>query len=172
MHDTKRTRRALIMFLVASMALLAGNCAPGPRETPGTTDPVQDRQAILDAHQAMVEAYQTGDTEGFLLLMEKSEDLLLYHPRVDDRWQGIEAVRRSLPMMFSRLGKSTWLDVHLAVSLNGDVGWLTSHIVIESPNFETPFTGRGTEVWVRHGDNWRLAHGHWSANPEFDRPAG
>lgn len=168
MRDTNGARRVLV-FLVL---LAAAGCAPAPGTARGSADPALDRQAILDAHQEMVEAYQRGDAEAFLMLMEKTDSLLLYHPRVDDRWQGIEAVRQNLPRMFTNLGQSSWIDVHVAVTVNGDVGWLTSHTVIESPNVEVPFTGRGTEVWVRHGDNWRLAHGHWSANPEFEHPSG
>lgn len=149
----------LVAFIVS--------CAPPEVTDASGGDTAADRQAVLDAHQALVEAYQKGDADAFVLMLDKSDDLLIYHPRIEDRWQGIDDVQANLAPMFARLGKATWLDVHLDLEIEGDVGWITSHVVIESPNVDVPFTGRGTEIWIRRADSWRLVHGHWSPNPEF-----
>lgn len=164
-----RSSPAVLAILVGVGLVLAG-CVPpgGPGATADTAaDPAADRQAIIDAHQALVDAYMNGDVDAFVMQLEKSDDLLIYHPRLQDRWTGIDEVQQNLPRMFDGLGGSSWLDVHLKLSLAGDVAWLTSQVVIESPTVEVPFTGRGTEVWVRRGGNWRLVHGHWSENPEY-----
>jgi ketosteroid isomerase-like protein len=154
--------------LLVCLALIATGCAPaGSPEEHAVADPAIDSQAVVEAHQGLVAAYEKRDTGAFLLLLDKSEDLLLFHPRLQDRWNGFDEIQRKLPGMFERLGESSWLDVHLAVSVESDVAWLTSQVLIESPGLETPFTGRGTEIWVRRGNVWRLRHGHWSDNPEF-----
>jgi ketosteroid isomerase-like protein len=160
----------LVPALVVGVGLVLAGCTPsgGPGQSAGTApDTAADRQAVIDAHQALVDAYMKGDAGAFVLLLEKSDDLLIYHPRLQDRWTGVDEVQQNLSNMFERLGESSWLDVHLDLSLAGDVAWLTSQVVIESPSVDKPFTGRGTEVWVRRGSNWRLIHGHWSENPEY-----
>lgn len=159
--------------LAGCLALVVSGCS-GTSETgeaarPG--EPGQTRQDVLEAHRTLVEAYQKGDAEAFALLLDKTDTLLIYHPRTQDRWHGILDAQQNLSAMFEDVGKSEWLDVHLDVSVEGDVGWLTSHVVIESPYVDQPFTGRGTEVWVRRAAGWKLAHGHWSANPEFEGAA-
>lgn len=163
---------AVLSFALAGwLALLVSGCSgssdPGEGGG-GAADPAQARQEVIEAHRSLVEAYQKADVEAFALLLDKTDDLLIYHPRRQDRWHGILEAQQSLERMFEEVGKSVWLDVHLDVSVEGDVAWLTSHVVIESPSVELPFTGRGTEVWVRRAAGWKLAHGHWSANPEFE----
>jgi ketosteroid isomerase-like protein len=68
--------------------------------------------------------------------------------------------------MFGGYEEMSWTEVHPALQVRGDVAWLTYNVLAESPDLEHPFIGRGTEIWVRHNDEWRLAHGHWSAQPE------
>ena len=156
--------------LLACLGLIATGCVPADRPAGAAgevRDPAVDTQEVLDAHGSLVEAFEKGDTNGFVLMLDKSDDLLIYHARLQDRWVGIDEVQKRLPEMFARLGKVTWLDVHLFISVESDVAWLTSQVLIESSGLEAPFTGRGTEIWVRRGGHWRLRHGHWSENPEF-----
>jgi len=168
MRRSDRVLRSSASWCVATLCLVwaVGGCAPSGT-VPGAADPGADRQAVLDAHQALTEAYESGDANAFVMLLDKSDDLLIWHPRIEDRWTGIDEVQQRLPMMFARLGDASWLDVHLELSVQGDVAWLTSQVIIEAPGIEVPFTGRGTEVWKREGPDWRLAHAHWSENPEF-----
>jgi ketosteroid isomerase-like protein len=67
--------------------------------------------------------------------------------------------------MFERLGNASWTEVHPALFVEGDVAWLTSHVLVESPEVERKFVGRGTEIWIRRDGQWRLVHGHWSEHP-------
>ena len=125
-------------------------------------------QAVLYAHGALVKAFEESDVEAFLRLLDKSDELLLYHPRIQNRLTGLDEIQQALPGMFEALGQTSWLDVHVGVAIEGDTAWLTSQIVIEASEVEVPFTGRGTEIWVRRGDSLRLAHAHWSDDPEFE----
>lgn len=156
--------------LLVGLALVAIGCAA--TDTPEeriaeASDPVIDARAVIEAHGTLVAAYEKGDTNVFLLMLDESDDVMLFHPRLQDRWVGLDEIRQNLPVMFERIGKTSWLDVHLSVTVEADAAWLTSQILIESPELEAPFTGRGTEIWVRRGNDWRLSHAHWSENPEF-----
>jgi ketosteroid isomerase-like protein len=161
-----RCRPLACLVSVLCLTGAAIGCAGGAGDVQAPVDENADRRAVLDAHTALVEAYEKGDVDAFVLQLDKSDDLLIWHPRVQNRWTGIDEIQRELPKMFARLGESSWLDVHLAVHVNGDVAWLTSQVVLESPGIE-PFTGRSTEIWKREGHTWRLTHAHWSENPEF-----
>ncbi len=127
----------------------------------------KDAAAVVAAHEALIRAYEAGDVDGFVGLLDPSPGLLIYHPRLVHRYTGIDEVVGSLPRMFGRLRGASWVDAHTAVHVDGDVAWLNSHILIEAPGMMEPFVGRGTEIWLRRGGAWRLAHGHWSPNPEF-----
>jgi ketosteroid isomerase-like protein len=124
-----------------------------------------DEQAVLEAHQAWTRACERGDVDTMVGLLDR-EAHLLFHPRRYDRFDELEETRQGLEAMFARLGESSWSDAHVEVHQRGDVAWLTSHFVIEWGNSSEPFVGRGTEVWSRSSDGWRLAHGHWSPDPE------
>jgi ketosteroid isomerase-like protein len=153
-----------------SLGLLAGGCAAPNQSVPESrgepTDVVADSQAVIDAHRTLVQAYESGDADAFTDMLVATPQLLIFHPLMENRFDGIEEVRENLGSMFTRLGQASWLDAHPVVIVKGDVAWLTTQLVIESPNLEAPFVGRGTELWLRQGDGWRLVHGHWSRIPE------
>jgi len=161
-----RTVTSQWVVLASCVGLTLLGCV-GPTLTEDVADPEADAQAVVDAHHAFVDAYQRGNARDLVLALDKTGDLLIFHAERQDRWTSVEEVQQNVGLMFARLGESKWSDVHLDVKVEGDVAWLTSHVVIESPNLAVPFTGRGTEVWVRRGGNWRLTHAHWSPNPEF-----
>jgi len=170
-HRARMPCRGTVAGLVFSICLVSallgcggGTATGNPR---AAVDENADRRAVLDAHSALVEAYEKGDADAFLLLLDKSDQLLIWHPRVQNRWTGIDEIQQQLPAMFARIVEASWLDVHLELALEGDVAWLTSQVVLESRGIDVPFTGRATEIWKREGQSWRLAHAHWSENPEF-----
>lgn len=159
-----------IIVLLASLLL---SCAPAPAPDGGAParTPDRDRRELIEAHLALIAAYESADVEGFVALLDASPDLLVFHPALENRFDGIEDIRENLGRMFSRLRSSSWLEFHPNAIVNGDVGWITAHVLIESQGLPAPFVGRGTEIWVRREAGWRLVHGHWSANPET-LPAG
>jgi ketosteroid isomerase-like protein len=135
-----------------------------------TGDPggqVSAEHEVLEAHRALILAYETSDHGAFLDLLLPSEDLLIFHPTLEDRFEGIEEAREEVGRMFGRYDELTWTEAHPELIVRGEVAWVTSHVLVESPDLEHPFVGRASEVWVRHNDEWRLAHGHWSQQPEL-----
>jgi ketosteroid isomerase-like protein len=166
-----------LMPLVAGLAvaLLASNCTAPPPPAGGSAaagssgesaaNAERDSRAVIVAHETMLEAFEAGDVEGFAALLEPSAELLIFDPVGAGRFAGIEETRRGLRTMFASLGEASWSSFHPIVIVHGDVAWVTSHVLLESPRLEEPFVGRGTEIWVRHGETWRLVHGHWSEDP-------
>lgn len=163
--------------LILIAAAVAG-CEPvrrpvGETGVAGPPDAAADRAAVVDAHQALLKAYEEGDVDGYVDLLDPTAELLIFHPSMRGRFDGVEKVRREMGGMFARFQGADWSDHHPIVLVKGDVAWITAQIQIEAPGLDPPFVGRGTEIWVRRQDGWRLAHGHWSSSPEdWSRPAG
>lgn len=159
----------LIGAIVVSAALVPSGCrnpeAPAD-EAASAASLERDRDEVIDAHLALVDAYDRGDADAFVRVLDPSAELLVFHPRLQARFDGVDEVRRELPRMFARLGEAEWSDLHALVNVHGDVAWLTSEVLVESPNLPQPFAGRATEIYVRKPDGWKLVHGHWSAAPE------
>ena len=159
-------RLSLVLLALATVA------CQGPTPTvndtgdpgPARSEPAAE-EAVIEAHEALVRAYETGDTDAFLSLLWPSADLMIFHPLVEDRFDGIEEARSEVGRMFGRLGGASWIEVHPALFVEGDVAWFTSHVLVEAPGVDHKFVGRGTEVWVRRDGIWLLAHGHWSEHP-------
>jgi ketosteroid isomerase-like protein len=163
------TRRTALLLTV----LLALACSQQPGEPPSNRAAVTatDHQALFDAHGELIRAYERADADAFAALLDTSSELLIFHPRLQSRFGGVTAARENLGLMFSRLNETAWTEAHPALVVKGDVAWLTYNVIIESPRLDPPFVGRGTEVWVRSRGNWRLAHGHWSADVAAVEPA-
>lgn len=164
----ERILRCVLGFTAAG-GLLVAACV-GPADTGDASNGAEGeraREAVIEAHRSLVEAFEAGDSETFAAALEAEPGLLVFHPYLENRFDGPEEVSRGLGQMLDRLGPDVrWLDVHPAVRVRGEVAWLTSHVMIESPAMQQPFVGRGTEVWIHSGDGWVLAHAHWSENPE------
>ncbi len=155
------------LALLACAALTVA-CAPAQQPPPAAAaerDVAADEQAVLEAHRKLIEAYQEGSIDGFSWLLTSSPDLVIFHPLERARFIGKEAAREGLLEMFGHLREAEWTEAHTALTLQGDVAWLTSEVLIESPSLRAPFLGRGTEIWVREDGGWRLVHGHWSPTP-------
>lgn len=151
--------------IVAYAAALVVSGCQAPGSAPSPTSLERDRDAVVKAHEALVDGYERGDVAAFVRVLDPSADLLVIHPRLEERFDGIDEVRREIPRMFERLGGAQWSDYHVVVSVHGDVAWLTSHVLVESRNVPDPFLGRGTEIYIRRPDGWKLIHGHWSSAP-------
>jgi ketosteroid isomerase-like protein len=124
---------------------------------------------VIAAHRNLIRAFQEGDVDAAVGLLEHTESLLIFHPYLENRFDGYEEAREGLTRMMQRFPELEWTEVHQALDMEGNVAWLTSQILVKAPGLEPPFVGRGTEIWVRRHGQWRLAHGHWS---EHARLAG
>jgi len=166
-----RPRTRTITGIGVALLLLPAQlgCHEASPQAAAAPDTEADRQAVLEAHRELTEAFSRADVNAFVLLLDKSDDLVLFHPRLEARWVGSAEAQHNLSRMFEHVGPSSWLDVELRANVDHDTAWLTYDVVIESAGIAEPFTGRGTEIWVRRTPGWRLAHAHWSANPVFER---
>jgi ketosteroid isomerase-like protein len=163
------------VLLVPLLALAASGCAkeaePEPREGEGEPtaaaprDSEADRQGVIEAHQAFVRAWETADVEGVVSLLDAAPPLLIFHPKLRSRFDSLAEVRAGLGRMFSKIGGARWVEAHPVVTVRGDVAWLTTHVAVESDNVD-PVMVRGTEIWLRESAGWKLAHAHWSPDPE------
>jgi ketosteroid isomerase-like protein len=165
-----KTGRLLVStsFLVAVLAAVAA-CQSPPPPTPSpareTHDPLVDRADVVEAHETLLAAMEKGDAQAVTALLDTAHDVLVFHPETADRFDGPEAIAEGIATMLAKHGPVDVTEVHLQAWVDGDVAWLTSHVLLESPELPQAFAGRGTEVWRRTEGGWRLAHAHWSKQP-------
>ena len=166
----------LSWLMAACIGLSVMACGGPVEQAPAEPEPtVEDvaaakMDAVIRAHTALTAAYQAADAEAFKALLDSSPELTVFHPVIQNRFGSPEELMGQLAVMFERLGEIEWTDAHPVIVVEGDVAWVTSNVLIESPALDRAFVGRGTEIWVLRGGEWRLIHGHWSENPEI-RPA-
>jgi ketosteroid isomerase-like protein len=127
-------------------------------------------ESVLRAHRAWVKAYENTDVDAMMSLLDVSPQLVIFHPMVHNRFHGGDEIRAGLTRMFQRLGKATWTEAHLQTNVEGDVAWITSNMALESNDLKVPIVGRATEIWLRTGEEWRLVHAHYSADPSANPP--
>jgi len=166
-------RRPALGFLVVGLCLAAFSCA-GPDGSGVQEEAVQvadaegpDEMGLIAAHKAFIAAMESGDVAGLTALLDPSPSLIIFHPFLENRFNGIGEVDQGLSRMFVELGSVSWTEAHGKIDMEGNVGWLTAHVLIKSPALPTPFVGRGTEIWVHGPGGWRLKHAHWSENAEL-----
>lgn len=161
-------RLALVVWLGVALLLGSLACSPGGEDgaVPAEPDPEQVMQDVLAAHEAFVSAYENADVDAMVSLLDAAEPTMVFHPLLENRYDGIEEIRQGLAMMFGTIGDPAWTEAHPKVRVTGDAAWLTYHVIIESQSMENAFVGRGTEIWVRTDDGFRLAHAHWSTHPD------
>jgi ketosteroid isomerase-like protein len=176
----RKTERGVRSPLAIVICVLAAGCLscepPSDPEVDRSAEPSEvsmvarsDEGAVIAAHRALIQAFEEGDAETVMGLVDPRDSLLVFHPFLENRFDGYEEAREGLARMMARVPQLEWTEVHQALALEGNVAWLTSQILVKAPGLEPPFVGRGTEIWVRRHGEWRLAHGHWS---EHARLAG
>ena len=167
----------LPIFVACTVVVTCLSCqAPQEPEVSRSAEPSEismvarsDEGAVISAHRNLIRAFQDGDVETALSLLEPTDSLLIFHPFLENRFDGYEETREGLTRMLARVTDTEWTEVHQALDMEGNVAWLTSQILVKAPGLDPPFVGRGTEIWVRRHGQWRLTHGHWS---EHARLAG
>lgn len=165
--DSKSSFAALGVAVALALACAACATPPPDRDTvqPAAATEGDERDGLLEAHLALMRAFENGDADSLTRLLDESGGLLVFHPMKADRFDGIEQVQEGLSTMFSREGSRTWSEYHPLLQVAGDVGWITSHSTIEAPTRKESVAMRGTEVWRRRAGTWRLVHAHWSVQP-------
>lgn len=145
----------------------AGTESPGEEAAQATQPEGPDEMGLIAAHKGLIEAMETGDVAALTALLDPSPDLMIFHPFIQNRFNGIGEVDQGLSRMFGELGTVSWTEAHGKIGMEGNVAWITSHVLIKSSALPQPFVGRGTEVWVHGPGGWRLKHAHWSENAEL-----
>jgi len=167
-------RRPLALGVLAIGFCLTAFACAGP-QSPGDDAALveepdsADEMGLIAAHKALIGAMEAGDVAALTALLDSSPDLLIFHPFLENRFNGIAEVDKGLSRMFGELGGVNWTEAHGKVIMEGNVGWFTSHVLIKSPAMPNTFVGRGTEIWVLGPGGWRLKHAHWSENAELVR---
>ena len=156
---------SIVVVVLATFAACQSPPPPAPPPVAGTQDPFADRAEVVEVHETFLAAMEAGDAEAVEALIDSAHDVLVFHPAVMTRFDGPQAVADGVATMLARRGPVDFTEVHLQAWVDGDVAWLTSHLLLESPAVPEPFAARGTEVWRRTDGGWRLAHAHWSAQP-------
>ena len=165
-------RSPALGVLAVALCLAASACGgaepSGEEEQAAQVAQVEgpDEMGLIAAHKALIEAMETGDVAGLTALLDPTSELMIFHPFLENRFNGIGEVDQGLSRMFGELGSVSWTEAHGKIDMEGNVGWLTSHVLIKSPALPDPFVGRGTEIWVHGPGGWRLKHAHWSENAE------
>jgi ketosteroid isomerase-like protein len=159
---------------VLCIGLVVAACSGGGEGASGTTAAggseaagAADEMGVIAAHKQLIDAMEAGDVAAMTALMDPSTNLLIFHPFIENRFEGIGEVDAGLGKMFGELGPVSWTEAHASIGIEGDVAWLTAHVLIKSPALPSPFVGRGTEIWVHRPGGWRLTHAHWSENAEL-----
>ena len=171
-HTGRPVRSFLIVPLALGLALGAPGCgeradpqAEAPRQAPVAS--AEEEQSLIDAHLALIAAFQNLDADAFVALLEPTQPLLIFHPLLENRFDGRDEAREGVARMFSRMDDVSWTDVHPTVMIRGELAWVTSQILVTSSHMSDPFVGRGTEIWIRGDDGWKLIHGHWSEHAKL-----
>ena len=133
--------------------------------TPAGMAESTDPSGVIEAHERLVRALETSDTEALASILDQSSEFLVFHPKSAKRIDEIDETVRGFERMSRSLGTMEWTEVHAMINRRGDLAWLTSHLLLEAPALDEPFLGRATEIWIRRADGWKLVHGHWSDEP-------
>jgi len=134
-------------------------------ETPASMSDSTDPSGVIEAHEKLIRALETNDVESLASVLDQSSEFLVFHPKSASRINEIDEAMRGFERMSRSLGVTEWTEVHAMINRRGDLAWLTSHMLMEAPALDEPFLGRGTEIWIRRVDGWKLVHGHWSDEP-------
>ncbi|MCP3979733.1 MAG: nuclear transport factor 2 family protein [bacterium] len=164
-------KRAYAVSVLALLVVATAGCASqeavqAEEEAPpsdGCTLESAERVAgVSAAHEAWIAAYQQADVEALGEMLDTDGPLSVFHPFVENRFNGAADVRGGMAQMFARVGRSAWSELKPQVVVEGDVGWVVSDVMLKSPGLEASFVGRGTEIWICRAESWKLAHAHWS----------
>jgi ketosteroid isomerase-like protein len=169
MHTVRTARRPLGAATLLLALLGSFGCTPpATEESAPAGDANADQRALVEAHQALVRAFEAGDAERFATLLSDEPPLLIFHPVLENRFDGKAEVLENLPRMMEKTAGATWSEYHPVAWVEGQVGWITSHLTLEAPGLPEPFVGRGTEIWTHASGSWKLVHAHWSYVPTSD----
>lgn len=132
-------------------------------------DLTADEQAILDIHKGWLLANRVGDNDWVNAAL--SEDAIMCNTnggvyRGRAHWAALWDLYRLRVKGDKRTGGRPPLmtSQQVVLRVNGDMGWISyrSKFVGKRDGNVIPTQARGTEVYERLSDGWRMVHGHFS----------
>lgn len=120
----------------------------------------QDEQAIRDVHRGWVDDTADGDLDGLVATI--ADDVVSYEMAGEMAYVGIDEVREVCREGLEvSPGPVDWVIPDLRVAVGGDlaVSWGIDHL---TPAGGETVRSRGTRVFRRTPDGWRMVHQHLS----------
>ncbi|HZH32168.1 MAG TPA: nuclear transport factor 2 family protein [Pyrinomonadaceae bacterium] len=123
-------------------------------------------EQVIARERASVEAWQRKDKSFYAdLLADDATYFSAYSPYLNT-----DPKRNFLPKFEQYAEQFKYLDFEMynpRVQIHGDVAVLTYQASVAARFNGQPlnYTAKMTAVYVRHGNTWRIAHGHESMNP-------
>jgi ketosteroid isomerase-like protein len=152
----------------ALMAFIACAVLTSCRSPTAQVDP----EKIVALEKAALDRWGKGDPQGYLETY--ASDITYFDPAREKRADGIEAMREYLTPITGKVKVDRYEMIDVKVQPMGDAAVLSyqliSHAVMPDGS---PRTARwnSTKVYRLIGDDWKLAHDHWSfIKPELKNP--
>ena len=110
-------RRSVPLLLALALGLVLAACGgydSAPDEATGAAAAAEGAQGGLDemgliaAHKSLIRAMEEGNITDLTALMDPTSDLIVFHPFVENRFDGITEVDEGLGRMFEQLGGVSW----------------------------------------------------------------
>jgi hypothetical protein len=142
-------------FLNLRRKILAVTAVAALWLTPMWADPADE---ILDLERQAMEGWLRGDPEPQLAIMDPQ--ITYFHAVAEGRIEGLSALKelyeryRGVPL-FDR-----YEILNPSVQLSGDVAVLT--YVLAQHNGSATSYWKGTQVYQKTAQGWRVIHAHWS----------
>ena len=120
-------------------------------------------EIVLKLERQALDRWGRGDPDGFLLI--NTPDVSYFDPFLDHRLDGLTALTTWFDGIRGKIKIDRDEIINPRVQVIGDAAILTFQFV--SQGSEGTARWNATEVYQRLGDEWRIAHSHWS----FIKPA-
>jgi ketosteroid isomerase-like protein len=137
-----------------------------------------DREAILEVHRRYLEANAILDAEALSHLWSHDPSNV-YFNLTGHTYRGFDHWAKLWNYYSTRMrAEVPWRSWDHNLWIHGDMALLTCHRLSqlswigeeESPIDDAPMVSRSTEIYVREGDEWRVAHVHYSPAAFTPRP--
>ena len=124
----------------------------------------QTEAAVLGVLGKFMECYQQRDMAGMLSLLSPDDDLFLFGTGIDEKRTGRAEFKLQAERDWSQMEALAFDFTWHRVSAAGPVAWVASEGLGQGQAGGQPFEFpvRMTSVWEQRGDQWFLAHSHFS----------
>lgn len=135
---------------------------------------LQTDEEVEDEVREVVERFRTGweklDAHQILSTIAQRDDMVMYGTDLDERWIGYDSLVEPTKAMVVAFSNPVyeWGGSEPRIWVRGPVGWACGDLKI---NFEVggeriTVTMRSTFVVVQEGNEWKIAHAHFSVGQE------